>query len=282
VRAAIPILLAGLGGAALAIAARELLGSLPRAGEYVSSALTALGRAGREGSAPSDVERRRLGVLAGAVLGLAAWLLLGSAPAALVAGFGPAAAGWAIDHRRRRYRTRVEDQIPALASGLADALAAGASLRMGLADLAGAIEGPAAVELRRVNADLLVGVPPRQALGEFAGRVGSEPLSALVQAVLSQQRSGGDLARLLRAHAGAAVQRRRAEAEARSATVQARLTGGMVAVMPFGAALLVEMAAPGFLGSMLAEPVAVAALAIALGLQACGYLLIQRLGRVRG
>jgi tight adherence protein B len=280
-RAAFPILLAGLGGAALAVAVRELLGSLPRAGEYVTSAVTALGRAGREGSAPSEIERRRLGVVAGAALGLSAWLLLGSAPGALIAGLGPAAAGWAIDRRRRRYRTQVEDQIPALANGLADALAAGGSLRTGLRDLLASIEGPASIELRRVDADLSVGVPPRQALGALADRVGSEPVSALVRAVLSQQRSGGDLARLLRAHGEAAVQRQRAEAEARSATAQARLTGGMVAAMPLGAALLVEMVAPGFLGSMLAEPVAVVLLVLALLLQACGYLLIQRLGRVR-
>lgn len=265
----------------MAVAVWELLGSVPRTGRYVASAVAALGRAGSEGSAPTEIERRRLGVVAGAALGLSAWLLLGSAPGALLAGLGPAAAGWAVDRRQRNYRVRVEAEIPALASGLADALAAGGSLRTALRDLTESIDGPALVELRRVDADLAVGVPPRQALGSMAGRVGSEPVSALVRAVLSQQRSGGDLARLLRAHGEAAVQRQRAEAEARSATAQARLTGGMVAAMPVGAALLVEMAAPGFVGSMLAEPVAVVLLALALALQACGYLLIQRLGRVR-
>lgn len=279
-RAALPVLLAAVGGGLLALAARELAGSLSRAGGYVASALGALARADREGSAPSALERRRLGVIAGACLAAGAWLLLGSAPAALIAALGPAGAGWAVDDRRRRYRAAVERGVPAIASGLADALAAGGSLRTGLSDLGSSLEGPARIELTRVNADLSAGVPPREALRGLAGRVGSRPLGALVGAILSQQRSGGDLARLLRSHAEAAVERSRAEEEARSATVQARLTGGMVAAMPIGAALLVELASPGFVGSMLAEPAATALLSVALGLQVCGFLVIRRLGRV--
>ncbi len=281
-RAALPVLIAAAGGTALAVAVFELAGSLPRAREYIASALIALARAGREGAAPSELERRRLGVLAGIALGAGAWFVLGSAPAALIAALGPAGAGWAIDRRRRGYRVGVEGQIPAIATGLADALAAGGSLRTGLAELDRSLTPPGAVELRRVNADLALGVPIRTALGSFAERIGSERVGALVRAILSQQSSGGDLATLLRAHAEAADERRRTEAEARSATAQARLTGGMVAVMPFGAALLVELAAPGFVAGMLEEPGAVALLAIAVGLQACAYLLIQRLGRVRG
>lgn len=279
-RAALPVLLAAVGGGLLALAARELLGSLTGAGDYVASALGALARADREGSAPSALERRRLGVVAGICLAVGAWLLLGSAPAALIAALGPAGAGWAIGDRRRRYRAAVESGVPAIASGLADALAAGGSLRTGLADLGSSLEGPAGVELRRVNADLSAGVSPREALGGLAGRLRSRPISALVGAILSQQTSGGDLARLLRSHAEAAAERSRAEAEARSATAQARLTGGMVAAMPAGAALLVELASPGFVEAMLAEPAAAALLSIALGLQVCGFLLIRRLGRV--
>lgn len=280
--AALPTLIAAAGGAALAVAVAELVASLPRAGDYVASALVGLARAGREGAAPSELERRRLGVLAGIGLGAGAWFVLGSAPAALIAALGPAGAGWAIDRRRRGYRVGVERQIPTIANGLADALAAGGSLRTGLAELDRSLAAPGAVELRRVNADLAVGVPIRTALGSFNGRIGSERVGALVRAILSQQQSGGDLAMLLRAHAEAATARRRTEAEARSATAQARLTGGMVATMPFGAAVLVELASPGFLAGMLEEPGAVALLAIAVGLQVCAYALIQRLGRVRG
>jgi tight adherence protein B len=168
-----------------------------------------------------------------------------------------------------------------MASGLADALAAGTSMRGALADLAPTLEGPARVEIARVNADIAIGLPLERGLRALAQRTGSDAVAALVAAMVSQQRSGGDLAALLRRHAAAERGRQRAEADARSATAQARLTGGMVAAMPLGAAALIELVSPGFIGAMLGEPAALLLLAIAGGLQLAGYVAIQRFGATR-
>lgn len=279
---AFPIALAGLGGGLLVVALRELAGALEAGStEYLGSALLALRRAGVEGRFPNVIERRRLGTLAGIGLGLGSVLLLGIGPHALLAGFGPALAGRLIARRQRRYRAAVEAELPAMASGLADALAAGTSMRGALADLAPTLEGPARVEIARVNADIAIGLPLERGLRALAQRTGSDAVAALVAAMVSQQRSGGDLAALLRRHAAAERGRQRAEADARSATAQARLTGGMVAAMPLGAAALIELVSPGFIGAMLGEPAALLLLAIAGGLQLAGYVAIQRFGATR-
>lgn len=279
---ALPVLLAGLGGGLLAVALRELAGGLaPGSVEYLGSALLALRRAGVEGRLPSVIERRRLGTLAGLGLGLGSVLLLGIGPHALLAGFGPALAGLLIARRQRRYRAAVEAELPAMAGGLADAVAAGTSLRGAIADLGPTLEGPARVEIARVNADIAIGLPLERALRTLAERTGSDAVEALVAAIVSQQRSGGDLSALLRRHAAAELGRQRARADARSATAQARLTGGMVAAMPLGATALIELVDPGFIGSMLAEPLAALLLAIAGGLQLAGYVAIQRFGATR-
>ena len=278
--AALPILIAAAGGGALALALRELIRSAPALAAYLESAWLALVRAGGEGTLPSDRERHRLGVVAGLGLGALTALTVGIGPAAMLAVLGPALAGWAVGARHRRYRARIEADVAAIATALADGLGAGGSLRNALVDAAATLEGPARVELTRVRAELQVGLAPREALAAFEQRVGGEPVAALVAAVLSQQRAGGDLAELLRRHAEAATGRRRARDEARSATVQARMTGGMVVAMPVGAALLIELAVPGFVASMLSDPAAAILLALALALQVGGYLLIRRLGRV--
>lgn len=275
------IALAGAGGATLALCAAELAHDGRRILPWLATALAALSRSGTEGAAPSEAERRRLGLLAGALTGALALLMLGPGPPAVAGLLGPWAAGALIARRRRGYRRALEAQIPALASGVADALASGGSLRTALSDLAGSSQRPAAIELARVRADLELGSPPREALGAMARRSESERVDRLVAAMLSQQGTGGELAGLLRSHADAARRRGRAEAAARSATAQARLTGGMVAAMPLGAAALVELASPGFVASMLSEPVPLALLALAAALQLGAYLLIQRLGRVR-
>lgn len=278
--AALPVLLAAIGGGAVAVALREGIATMPFVVRQLEAAARTLRLAGRENRSPSELERRRLGVLAGAALGLVAVLLAGLGPLAGVAVAGPAVAGWAIAQRLRRYRLRVEGDVPAIADAIADAVAGGGSLRMALLGAGTAFEGPTAVELARVGADLDLGIPARVALAGLTRRVPSERIEALVVAILSQERAGGDLAALLRRHAAAAAQRQRAEREARSATAQARLTGAMVVAMPLLMGLVVELVAPGFVAAMLASPVAVALLAVAGALQAGGFLAIRRLGAV--
>jgi len=280
VSGAAPVLLAGLGGAAVAVAIREWSKALPSVVAQLAGALRILILAGRENRAPSEVERRRLGLIAGVGLAAAAVVLTGFGPLAGVAAAGPSLASWALGRRRRRYRARVEESIPTIADAVADSIAAGGSLRTALVTAKLGLEGPAAVEMARAGADLDVGLSPRAALTGLAARLGSDRVDALVAAVLSQERTGGDLARLLRRHAEAAIDRSRAEKEARSATAQARMTGGMVVGMPVALALVVEAVAPGFLAAMLSEPVAAVLLVVAVALQVAGFVAIRILGRV--
>jgi tight adherence protein B len=277
---AVPVLLAALGGAAVVVAAREWLGALPSAVGQLQAAARTFTLAGRENRTPTERERRRLGAVAGVLLGLLAVVLTGFGPLAGLAAGGPALAGWAVARRRRRYRLRVEDDVAAIAAGIADSVASGGSLRIALLAVGTGLNGPSAVEMARVGADLELGMSARRALEALLLRVPSERVDALVAAILSQERAGGDLARLLRRHARAATERRRAEKEARSATAQARMTGGMVVAMPLVMGLLVEMIAPGFLSTMLSEPAAAALLSAAAVLQVFGFVVIRRLGRV--
>lgn len=264
----------------MAVAFREALATMPSVLRQLDAALQTLALAGRENRAPSEAERGRLGVVAGLALGALAVLVSGPGPLAGVAAAGPSVAGWAVAHRQRRYRLRVEQDVPAIAAAIADAVAGGGSLRAALLGAGTALEGPSAVELARAAADLELGLPPREALAGMLERVPSERLDALVVAVLSQERVGGDLADLLRRHAQAAAQRQRAEKEARAATAQARLTGGMVVVMPLFMGLMVELISPGFLAAMFASPLAVVLLASAGVLQVAGFFAIRRFGDV--
>jgi tight adherence protein B len=279
--AAAPVLLAAVGGAAIAVALRDWLAALPALQRWIEAAVGVLMLASRENRAPSEAERRRLGILIGAILGAIAVLSTGSLALAGLAAAGPAAAAWAVGSRRRRYRLAVEGDIPAIATAIADSVAAGGSLRIALPAAAAGLTGPSAVEMARVCADLDLGIGPHRALAALAVRVPSERIEALTVAVLSQQRAGGDLAGLLRRHGRAAAQRSRAEREARSATAQARMTGGLVVAMPLLMALLVELIAPGFVGGMVGEPASALLLAVAGALQVAGFLAIRKLGEVR-
>ena len=274
------VVVAALAGALAAVAARDAIRAAPALGRWLAAAVEPLRRAGSEGYAPNAAERRLLGLLAAAGLLFAGAWMLGPAPAAPLAAAGPAAASWALASRSGRYRRAVETALPRIATATADALAAGRSVRAALDGAANSLEGPAAVEMSRVRADLDLGATLEAGLGGLRQRIRSPRVDSFCAVVLSQRIAGGDLVSLLRRYAEAAAARERARADARTATAQARFTGLLVAAMPAGAALLAELLAPGFVSGLLGNGGSLALLAAAGALQIAGFAAIRRLGQV--
>jgi len=276
----VPIVLAALAGGACAVAAREAVLATPAFARWVTSAVDPLLRAGREGYDPSESERRRLAAVGAGALFAAALFVAGPAPAPILAVTGPAAAATAVTRRRARYRRGVERGVPEIAGAAADALSGGHSMRGALAACAASLDGPPAVEMSRVRADLELGASTPEAVGALKRRIRSPRVDSLCAVLLSQQLGGGDLAGLLRRHATAAADRDRVAADARAATAQARFTGLLVVAMPTGAALFAELIEPGFMARILADPAATVLLVSATGLQLAGFAAIRRLSRI--
>ncbi len=276
----LPLLVGAAAGALAALAVREAVLASPAAARWLRTALEPLRRAGREGYAPSTLERRRLAALGAAAAAFGGWLLVGPGPALPLAIGGPALAAWAISSRRRRYRTAVERSLPEVATAVADSLSAGRSLRASLPAAAAYLDGPPAAELARLGAELDLGAPTAEAIAAWRRRVRSERVDAFAAALLSQRLAGGDLAGLLRRFAAGAAERDRVAEDARSATAQARFTGLLVVAMPSGGALFAELIEPGFLAKLLASPASAVLLALAAALQVVGFVAIRRFSRV--
>ena len=276
----LPALIGALAGGLLALGVREAALASPAAARWVRLALEPLRRAGREGYAPSTIERRRLAAL-GAVAAVAAgWLLAGMTLALPLSVAGPAAMAWAISTRRRRYRRAVERSLPEVATAIADSLSAGRSLRASLPAAAAYLDGPPAAELSRLGAELDLGAPTVDTIEAWRLRMRSERVDAFAAALLSQRLAGGDLAGLLRRFAAGAAERDRVAEYARSATAQARFTGLLVVAMPTGGALFAELIQPGFIAKLLGSPPAAMMLALAAALQLAGFVAIRWISRV--
>ncbi|HEY6693186.1 MAG TPA: hypothetical protein VI006_10065, partial [Solirubrobacteraceae bacterium] len=144
------MLLAFAAGAAGLLGAWEALAAVERSqvAAGLGRALEPLVRAGREGRAPTRPERRRLALLATGALAAAGWLLGGPALGALAAIAGPALAIAAVKARRRRYAAELRSGAAGAARALADAIAAGHSVRGAIAAAAEGMTGAAGNELR--------------------------------------------------------------------------------------------------------------------------------------
>jgi tight adherence protein B len=270
---------AAAGGLA-AVGAREAVLATPALARWVRMALEPLKRAGREGYSPSVRERRRLAVLGTAGTIVAGWFLAGATAALPLAVAGPSLAAWAVNARRRRYRRAVERALPDVAVAIADSLGAGRSLRASLPAAATSLEGPAAVELARLGAELDLGAATGDAVTAWRRRMHSPRVDAFAAALLSQRLAGGDLAGLLRRFAEGAAERDRVAEDARAATSQARFTGLLVVAMPSGGALFAELLQPGFLAKVLGGPASATLLVLAAALQLAGFIAIRRLSEV--
>ena len=273
-------LLGGAAGGLAALAVREAVLATPAVTRWLRLALEPLRRAGEEGYAPTVLERRRLAAVGALAALLGGWFLAGPVLALPLAIAGPALAGWAVAQRRGRYRRAVERALPEVAAAVADSLAAGRSLRASLPAAVASLDGPAAVELARLGVELDLGAPTAATVEGWRRRMRSPRVDAFAAALLSQRLAGGDLASLLRRFADGAAERDRVADEARSATAQARFTGLLVVAMPSGGALFAELIRPGFLAKVVAEPAAAAMVAMAIALQAAGFVAIRRLSRV--
>jgi tight adherence protein B len=234
-------------------------------------------RAGREGVAPSAPERRRLAVVAALALAAAGWCMGGPVAAALAATAGPALVLGAVRTRRRRFRRALAEAAPSVARVLADALSSGQSVRGALTLAAGGLPGAAGHELRAAARALQLGAPTETVLERLRHRAGTPAWDAIVAGILLQRDAGGDLPGLLRDLAEALEAAARQDRDAMAATAQARFTARIVLVLPIGAALLAELAGPGFLARLVGNPLSAVLTCLALALQVIALVCVHRL-----
>lgn len=209
-------------------------------------------------------------------------LVVTGQPALAPAAGGAVIAGAAaiVASADRRHVVRVASQLPGVAQHLASAVGAGLSLRQALGRAAADAPEPAATELRRVATELALGARVEVALDGLTHRVPSHDLRVMVTAILVQRRTGGNMARALAGLAARLEERGRLARELRGATAQARMTAGMVALLPAVGGVAVEIAAPGTLARALGAGVGLALLGVATCLYGVGLVWIRRIGRV--
>jgi tight adherence protein B len=275
--------LAGLAGALGVVGAWEAVAAVEQA-----AVARAFGRwaaplraARREGRPPTVVERRRLALVGAGALLASGWMVAGPLVGAACAAAGPLGVGRLVRARRERWRADLARGAPAAARALADALAGGHSVRGALGVAAeGGVPGAAGRELSSAARALTLGAGTDEVLERVRARARDPAWETIVAAILLQREAGGDLAALLRSIAARLEDAARVEAEARSATAQARFTAWLVALLPLGAAGLAELAHPGYVGAMLRAPLAPFMLGTAATLQIVACVAIRRIAKM--
>lgn len=198
--------------------------------------------------------------------------------AALAAGAGLATLPLAYVRRKARRRVfEFEEQFPDCLEFISRSMRAGHALATAVEMVSREFTDPLAVEFRRVFEEQNLGQPLEIVLRKLAQRVPSIDVQFFVSAVLLQKRTGGNLAELLDKLAHLIRERFKLRARIRAVSAQGLMSGRILSAIPLGVAALMFIVNPQYARFFVDDPMGHELLAVGIGLQVMGYLIIKKI-----
>ena len=215
------------------------------------------------------------------VAGIAAFVLSGSPVcvfavlACLLLGLG----AWASrGHEKRREEMR--EGIPEALQSMKACFQTGYSLSQTICEVERGCSGALKGLFSKVSGVLDTGGSADAALSELKRGSAEAELIFLATALDIQHRTGSSMLQILEATRQSVSDELELKRSLRTQTAQAKLSAQIVTVMPFALIGLFSLVSPGFLGPFFESPMGLALLAVALGMQASGIVLVRKMLKV--
>ncbi len=178
---------------------------------------------------------------------------------------------------RAKRMARFEQLLPEAIDLMGRALRAGHPFTAGIKLVAEEAAPPVSSEFRRLFEEQRFGLPLPDALLGLADRVPSLDVRIFITAVLIQREVGGNLAEVLDKLGYTIRERFRIRREIRTRTAQGRMTGYLLAALPFATGVLLTALNSAYMMPLFKEKMGHAMIAVALILQAIGFLWIRKI-----
>lgn len=186
-----------------------------------------------------------------------------------------------IERWRRKRLDLFAEQLPDTLDLLRASLQAGHSLLTAFNVVADEFPDPVAEEFRTIADEMSLGLPLREALYGLRERVDDENVPILTVGILVSQEIGGNLAEVLDNIAHTIRERFKLQRDTRVMTAQGRLSGIVLAVLPFAVAGFLFVFNPSYFRPMLEQSMGRYMLVYALISMILGHLVIQRIVRIK-
>jgi tight adherence protein B len=179
--------------------------------------------------------------------------------------------------RRTRRLNLFEELLPESIDLVGRALRAGHPLSSGFKMAADDGPEPVASELRRVFEEQRFGLPLQDSLLGMADRINLVDVRILVTAILIQREVGGNLAEILDNLAAVVRARFTIRRQIRVYTAQGRMTGYLLALLPFMLFGLLYTINPEYMSVLFTDPIGKVLVGVALVLQLAGFFWIRKI-----
>jgi tight adherence protein B len=185
----------------------------------------------------------------------------------------------------RRERTRrlaaFEEQFPEALDFLARSMRAGHAFTISLHMASEDMPDPLGLEFRTLFNEQNLGAPLDTALYNLADRVPLLDVRFFVSAVILQKQTGGNLGEILTRLGQVIRDRFRLKGQVKAASAHGRITALVLTILPAATAVLMMIAAPAYLQSMLDDPDGRKLIAGAIVSQILGQLVIRKIIRIK-
>jgi len=181
-----------------------------------------------------------------------------------------------ISKRQEAFADQLEQTLPLMAGSLR----AGFSVTQAIDAVARESDEPTASEFRRVVVETRLGRDTVDALGALAERVDSADFRWVVQAIEIHRMVGGDLSEVLDNVYATIRDRNGVRRQIKALSGEGKLSAIVLFIMPFGTALFIQLANPGYLGTLTQSAAGWIMILVGLSLLTVGGFWMKRMLRL--
>jgi tight adherence protein B len=184
---------------------------------------------------------------------------------------------WYVRHKAEARLNKFEEQFPDCLEFVSRSMRAGHGFSTAIDMAYREFSDPLAGELRRAFDEQNLGQPLEIVLRKLAHRIPSMDVQFFVAAVVMQRRTGGNLAEVLDKLAQLIRERFKLRGRIRAVSAQGLMSGRILSAIPMAVAVLMFTANPTYARFFIDDPVGHQLVAVGLGLQVAGYLIIKKI-----
>lgn len=186
-----------------------------------------------------------------------------------------------LNMRRDKRFTAFTEQFPAALDMMSRSLKAGHALSSAVQMIGTEMSDPIGGLFKQAYEEQTLGLSLRDAMDRMLERMNSVDLRLFVAALAIHREVGGNMTEMLENLAHTIRERLKIRRQVRVYTAQARLSGYILAVLPFAMAVMLYFIAPDYIMELVSIKEGKILIAAAIGFQIIGFLVIKRLINIR-
>lgn len=182
-----------------------------------------------------------------------------------------------VGQKIKKRSAKLSGQIADTITLISNSLKAGYSFLQSMEMVSREMPPPISKEFARAVKEISLGADMEATLQAMSQRANSDDLDMMLTAVQIQRQVGGNLSEILDTIAQTIRERIRIKGEIKTLTAQGRVSGMIVAMLPFGLGIILYIMNPAYMSDLFTSEVGRAMLGVGLVSQIIGILLIKKI-----